>query len=107
MSPDNPDESHQPGISIQEARPKVEEPPKYQVVLLNDDYTPMDFVVEVLERFFAMSRPQATRVMLQVHLEGRGVAGVYTAEIAETKVALVNDYARANEYPLMTVMEKV
>lgn len=80
-------------------------PKKYNVVLLNDDYTPMDFVVEVLKRFFYMNGDVATQVMLQVHFQGRGVCGVYTRDIAETKVVLVNDYARVNQHPLLCSME--
>ncbi len=80
-------------------------PRKYKVVLLNDDYTPMAFVVQVLRYFFHLSEALATQVMLQVHLQGRGVCGVFTREIAETKVALVNEYARMNEYPLLCSME--
>ncbi len=78
----------------------------YKVVLLNDDFTPMDFVVLVLERFFGMDRERATRVMLQVHTQGKGVCGVYSREIAETKVAQVNDYSRAHQHPLLCTMEQ-
>jgi len=80
-------------------------PRKYKVVLLNDDYTPMDFVVEVLKHFFHLSEEAAVQVMLQVHIQGKGVCGVFTRDIAETKVALVNDYARLNEHPLLSGME--
>jgi ATP-dependent Clp protease adaptor protein ClpS len=93
-------------IDLEEARPKLKRPPLYKVVLLNDDYTPMDFVVHVLENFFNMSRPIATRIMLQVHLQGKGVCGTFTREIAETKVAQVNKYARENQHPLLCIMEK-
>lgn len=93
-------------IDVEEARPKIKRPPLYKVVLLNDDYTPMDFVVHVLENFFNMSRPIATRIMLQVHLQGKGVCGTFTREIAETKVAQVNKYARENQHPLLCIMEK-
>ncbi|OQW90413.1 MAG: ATP-dependent Clp protease adapter ClpS [Beggiatoa sp. IS2] len=93
-------------IDVEEARPKIKRPPLYKVVLLNDDYTPMDFVVHVLENFFNMSYPVATRIMLQVHLQGKGVCGTFTREIAETKVAQVNNYARENQHPLLCVMEK-
>jgi ATP-dependent Clp protease adaptor protein ClpS len=78
----------------------------YKVLLFNDDYTPMEFVVYVLERFFNMSREEATRVMLHVHQKGVGVCGVFTYEVAETKVALVLDLARKNEHPLQCSMEK-
>ena len=80
-------------------------PKKYKVLLLNDDYTPMDFVVDVLKRFFYMNGDVATQVMLQVHFQGRGVCGIYTRDIAETKVVLVNDYARVNQHPLLCSME--
>ncbi|MDP2325963.1 MAG: ATP-dependent Clp protease adapter ClpS, partial [Gammaproteobacteria bacterium] len=82
------------GLAIEEARPQVKRPPLYRVVLLNDDYTPMEFVVEVLELIFAMDRQKATRVMLEVHTRGKGVCGVFTYEIAETKVAQVGAYAQ-------------
>ena len=81
-------------------------PPMYQVVLLNDDYTPMDFVVDVLQRFFGMGREKATRVMLSVHLEGRGVCGVFPRDPAATKVEMVASYAREHEHPLQCVMEE-
>ncbi len=77
------------GVIVEEAPPETAEPPLYRVLLLNDDYTPMEFVVEVLERFFAMDRQMATRVMLEVHTRGKGVCGVFTYEIAETKVSQV------------------
>jgi ATP-dependent Clp protease adaptor protein ClpS len=94
------------GLALQEARPKVKKPPLYKVVLLNDDYTPMEFVVQVLKRFFGLSHDKATSVMLHVHTRGRGVAGIYTYEIAETKVVLVNDYAREHEHPLQSMLEE-
>jgi len=94
------------GLALQEARPKVKKPPLYKVVLLNDDYTPMDFVVQVLKRFFGLTHDKATTVMLHVHTRGRGVAGVYTYEIAETKVVMVNDYAREHEHPLQCNLEE-
>jgi ATP-dependent Clp protease adaptor protein ClpS len=93
------------GLALQEARPQVKKPPLYRVVILNDDYTPMEFVVKVLKRFFGLSHDKATSVMLHVHTRGRGVAGVYTYEIAETKVIMVNDYAREHEHPLQSTLE--
>lgn len=92
-------------LDVQEAKPKLKPPPLYKVVLINDDYTPMEFVVHVLETFFGMSREKATQVMLHVHTRGKGVCGVYTSDIAETKVAQVNEYARENEHPLKCDME--
>ncbi len=94
------------GVVVEEAAPKLKRPPLFQVILLNDDYTPMEFVVDVLERFFGMNRPQATRVMLEVHMKGKGVCGVFSYEIAETKVAQVTTYARDNQHPLMCTLEE-
>ena len=85
--------------------PALKEPKKYRVILLNDDYTPMDFVVVVLRRFFYLTEAHAIQVMLQVHTQGRGICGLYTRDIAETKVVLVNDYARENQHPLLCSME--
>ena len=100
-------ESHKDhGLALEESRPDVELPPMYRVVLLNDDYTPMEFVVEVLEFFFQMDRSKATQVMLHVHTRGRGVCGVFTRDIAETKVAQVNDYSRSNQHPLLCTLEE-
>lgn len=94
------------GLLVEEARPEVRQPPLYNVVLLNDDYTPMEFVVDVLERFFRMDRSAATRVMLEVHTKGRGICGRFTYEIAETKVAQVMTYSRDHQHPLMCTMEE-
>lgn len=93
-------------IVVERAKPKLQQPPMYKVVMINDDYTPMEFVVQVLQTFFSHTREQAVQIMLQVHQSGRGVAGIFTAEIAETKVAQVNAYARKHQHPLLTVMEK-
>ncbi|HFB66774.1 MAG TPA: ATP-dependent Clp protease adapter ClpS [Aeromonadales bacterium] len=101
-----PDAHHEDGLVVQEAMPELKEPPMYQVVLLNDDFTPMEFVVEVLLKFFSKDKVQATQIMLQVHHEGKGICGKYTCEIAETKVNQVNEYSRENSHPLMTIMEK-
>ena len=94
------------GLAIEEAPPKLKRPPLYKVILLNDDYTPMEFVVHVLESFFRMDRTTATRVMLEVHTRGKGVCGVFTHEIAETKVSQVNAYARENQHPLLCTLEQ-
>ena len=94
------------GLVVEEAKPEVKQPPLYNVVLLNDDYTPMEFVVDVLERFFRMDRSAATRVMLEVHVRGKGVCGVFTYEIAETKVAQVTTYSRDNQHPLLCTLEE-
>ncbi|MEW8462765.1 MAG: ATP-dependent Clp protease adapter ClpS [Candidatus Thiodiazotropha endolucinida] len=98
--------SHEDGLALQEAVPKVKKPPLYKVIILNDDYTPMEFVVLVLETFFDMDREKATRVMLHVHTRGVGVCGVFTRDEAETKVSQVNDYSRSNQHPLMCTMEE-
>jgi ATP-dependent Clp protease adaptor protein ClpS len=97
---------HGQELVVEEARPKTKRPPLYQVVLLNDDYTPMEFVVDVLEQIFSLDRTNATRVMLEVHTRGKGVCGVYTYEIAETKVAQVTTYARQHQHPLLCTMEE-
>ena len=91
---------------ITRTKPKTKRPNLYRVLILNDDYTPMEFVVHVLERFFSKSREEATRIMLHVHNHGVGECGVYTYEIAETKVTQVMDFSRQNQHPLQCVMEK-
>jgi ATP-dependent Clp protease adaptor protein ClpS len=102
----NQDQQDNTGLAVEESRPKLKRPPLYRVVLINDDYTPMEFVVEVLERVFGMDRPKATRIMLEVHTRGKGICGVYTYEIAETKVAQVNGYAQQHQHPLLCTMEE-
>ncbi|MEM7460692.1 MAG: ATP-dependent Clp protease adapter ClpS [Pseudomonadota bacterium] len=112
----DPNEPHGPigpggdddgGLGIAtKTRVRTKKPSMYRVLILNDDYTPMEFVVLILERFFHKSREQATRIMLHVHQKGVGVCGVYTYEVAETKVAQVMDMARRNEHPLQCTMEK-
>ncbi|MBD1388538.1 ATP-dependent Clp protease adapter ClpS [Neiella sp. HB171785] len=105
MSERNTDLAHE---DVVESKPElqVREPKLYQVLLNNDDYTPMDFVIDVLQRFFAHSPERATQIMLEVHNEGRGICGVYTRDVAETKVVQVNQYSRENEHPLLCSMEK-
>ncbi|MCU7844925.1 MAG: ATP-dependent Clp protease adapter ClpS [Candidatus Thiodiazotropha sp. (ex Monitilora ramsayi)] len=98
--------SHDDGLALQEAAPKLKKPPLYKVMILNDDFTPMEFVVQVLESFFGMDREKATRVMLHVHTRGVGVCGVFTKDVAETKVSLVNDFSRSNQHPLLCTMEE-
>lgn len=93
------------GLALEETRPKLKRPTMYRVVLLNDDYTPMEFVVGIIERFFNKSREMAVRIMLHVHQRGVGVCGVFTREVAETKVRLVMDYSRENQHPLQCTME--
>ncbi len=100
------DEDHADGsLALQESKPELKRPPLFKVVLINDDYTPMEFVVEVLEVFFRMNREQATHVMLTVHAHGKGVCGIYTRDIAETKSAQVNQYSKENEHPLLCEIE--
>lgn len=94
------------GLIVEAAKPKLKRPPLYQVLLLNDDYTPMDFVVEVLELIFGMDRQKATRIMLEVHTKGKGRCGVFTYEIAETKVAQVSSYSQQHQHPLMSTLEE-
>jgi ATP-dependent Clp protease adaptor protein ClpS len=91
---------------LTKTRTKTERPPLYKVMLLNDDYTPMEFVVHVLERFFGITHAQAVDIMLTVHRKGLAVVGVFSLEIAETKVTQVMDYARRNQHPLQCTMEK-
>ncbi len=100
-NPDSPDI----GVVVK-TRPKTRKPAMYKVLMLNDDYTPMEFVVHVLERFFQKSRDEATRIMLHVHKRGVGVCGVFTYEVAETKVTQVMDLARQNQHPLQCTIEK-
>jgi len=93
------------GVALQ-TRTKTKRPSMYKVLMLNDDYTPMEFVVHVLERFFSKTREEATQVMLHVHRRGVGVCGVYTYEVAETKVNQVTEFARRNQHPLRCTLEK-
>ena len=90
---------------VASADPELEEPQLYKVVLLNDDFTPMDFVVEILIRFFNMDHDRATQVMLHVHTRGKGVCGVFTYQIAESKVSQVNEYSKQHEHPLQCTIE--
>ena len=99
------DEDGQTGL-LTRTKPKTKRPPLYKVLLLNDDFTPMEFVVHVLERFFQKGREEATRIMLHVHQHGVGECGVFTFEVAETKVTQVMDFARKHQHPLQCVMEK-
>lgn len=99
------EEETEAGVLLK-ARPKTQKPAMYKVLILNDDYTPMEFVVHVLERFFSKTRAEATDIMMHVHRKGVGICGVFTYEIAETKVAQVMEFARANEQPLQCTLEK-
>lgn len=103
-SPPSPDQEY--GAVVEAEKPALKPPPLYKVILLNDDYTPMEFVVRILEHFFGMNREKATQVMLHVHTRGRGICGVYTHDIAETKVAQVNEFSRRHQHPLLCTMEE-
>ena len=108
ISPRLSNETHEEAegdIAVQAAKPELKRPPMYCVVLMNDDYTPMDFVIEILQQYFAMNLDQATQVMLTVHYEGKGVAGIYPRDIAETKANQVNNYARSQGHPLLCQIE--
>jgi ATP-dependent Clp protease adaptor protein ClpS len=100
------EKQHQNGHLLEARRAKLAPPPMYKVLLLNDDFTPMEFVILVLQKFFAMNTEQATRIMLKVHTEGRGMCGVYARDVAATKVAQVAAFARDNQHPLACVMEE-
>ena len=98
---------HDEGVLVAPVKPKLKRPSLYKVVMLNDDFTPMDFVVEVLLKFFAMNEEQATQIMLAVHTQGFAVCGVFTKDIAETKVALVNQYSADCDHPLLCELQQV
>ena len=106
--PDRPsfEEEDAGGLALQEARPALQRPPMYKVMLFNDDYTPMDFVVEILEAFFNHNRETATKIMLTVHTEGKAVCGIYTRDVAETKAMQVIQYAKECQHPLLCEIEK-
>ena len=97
---------NEPGTVLEQQVEKIPTPPMFQVMLLNDDFTPMEFVVTVLQKFFGMGREKATQVMLKVHRDGRGVCGVYPKDLAATKVEQVSSYSREHEHPLLCVMEE-
>ena len=99
------DEADGTGLATADTRPRLAQPPMFKVVLLNDDYTPMEFVVEVLTSFFGMHLEKATQIMLKVHTEGKAVCGVYSRDVAETKAQQVNDYSRECQQPLMCNVE--
>jgi ATP-dependent Clp protease adaptor protein ClpS len=101
------EEHHQGSVAVAPARPSLKQPSLYRVVMLNDDFTPMDFVVEVLQRFFGMDLDKATQTMLQVHTRGKAHCGTYSKDVAETKAAQVMGYARDHDHPLMCNIESV
>ena len=94
-------------LAVEEVKPALKMPRMYKVMLVNDDYTPMDFVIDVLRVYFGKDEATATQIMMQVHTQGRGVCGVFTRDIAETKVVQVNEFSRGNEHPLLCCMEPV
>ncbi len=94
------------GLAVEEDKPKLKPPKQYKVFVNNDDYTPMEFVVQVLMMYFSMDDAKATRVMMSVHTKGKGICGIFSHEIAETKVDQVNEYSRMNQHPLMCSMEE-
>jgi len=106
LGPDEPDEVDTEGdVLTAPAEPKLKKPPMYKVIILNDDFTPMEFVVHILESFFVLSREKATQIMLSIHTTGSGVAGIFPRDIAETKSEQVNQYAQENNHPLMSTVE--
>ncbi len=107
MSEENEDHRNQDGgLAIETAKPKLKKPKMYKVLLHNDDYTPMEFVVEILSNFFNLDEEKAVQIMLHVHTRGKGVCGVFTRDIAETKVDMVNKYSRTHQHPLLCAMEE-
>ena len=104
---DNDSTSSDLGAVVLEKEPEVKEPPSYQVVLINDDYTPMEFVIYVLQTFFSYDKEKATQIMLAVHTKGKGVCGIYTKEVAETKSNQINNFAKQNEHPLVSDIEPI
>ena len=106
MSDHKSDWEYDDGLAVDEARPKLKPPKRYKVILLNDDYTPMEFVVQILSIFFGMNQEKATQIMLMVHTKGQAVCGEFSYQIAETKVEQVNDYSRQHQHPLLCTMEE-
>ena len=106
MSNHQTDYDYDSGLALEEDKPDVKPPKQYKVILINDDFTPMEFVVQVLMTFFTMDHAKATRIMMNVHTKGKGICGVYSHEIAETKVDQVNEYSKINQHPLLCTMEE-
>ncbi|MBB3103935.1 ATP-dependent Clp protease adapter ClpS [Azomonas macrocytogenes] len=104
--PDADEDSDGSGVALQEAKPDLQAPPLYRVVMFNDDYTPMDFVIEVLEGIFNHDKEVATKIMLTVHTQGKAVCGLFTRDVAETKAMQANQYARECQHPLLCEIEK-
>ena len=101
------DESDEEQELLVKTRPKTKRPPLYKVLLINDDYTPMEFVIYVLQTFFSYDKEKATQIMLAVHTKGKGVCGIYTKEVAETKSNQINNFAKQNEHPLVSDIEPI
>jgi ATP-dependent Clp protease adaptor protein ClpS len=104
-SADKPDMGEEGDVLTELSKPELKSPPMYKVILMNDDYTPMEFVIHILENFFSMEREKATQIMLKVHTEGSAVVGIYPRDIAETKSEQVNNYSQENSHPLISVIE--
>ena len=102
---EEPDYDHGIGLAEEKAKPILQKPRMYKVILLNDDYTPMEFVIEVLQVFFTMNREKATQIMLAVHTVGKATCGIFTMDVAETKSAQVNEYAQECQHPLVSIIE--
>ena len=107
MSNHDDDYDFNDDLAVEEVRPKLKQPKQYKVILNNDDYTPMEFVIQILMTFFTMDNAKATRVMMSVHTKGKGICGTFSYEIAETKVDQVNEYSKINQHPLLCSMEEV
>ena len=105
--PDEDLEDNGTTVVVATVQPKLKKPPLYRVIIFNDDYTPMEFVVYVLQTFFGIDRDKATQIMLEVHTHGKGVCGIFTKEVAETKSSQVNNFARESEHPLVCEIEPV
>ena len=106
MTDENSNNDSDDTLLLERTKPKLKKPPMYKVLILNDDYTPMEFVVHILESIFGHNRESATRIMLNVHKSGKGICGVYTKDVAETKVTQVNSFARENKHPLLCDLEE-
>ena len=107
LGPQEDQEDEGTSVAVATVKPKLKKPPLYRVIIFNDDYTPMEFVVYVLQTFFGIDRDKATQIMLAIHTRGKGVCGIFTKEVAETKAARVNNFARTNEHPLISEIEPV
>jgi ATP-dependent Clp protease adaptor protein ClpS len=106
MSDQDPSHRDDGELAVGTAKPEIKEPPFYKVILLNDDYTPMEYVVLILQIFFRMGHEKATQTMLRIHTQGQAVCGIYTRDIAETKVHQVNSHARSQKHPLLCILEE-